>query len=82
MASLKEIATHGVTSGAQLIVEGGFVVASAMVHDNGWEEIHISPVLDNAESARQYSKILEDEALKKNRPDVLSLGVFKIQKVD
>lgn len=82
MASLIEIASHSVTSGAQLIVEGGFVIASARKLNNGREEITISPVLDNEESARQYSKILENEALKRNRPDVLSLGVFKIQKVD
>lgn len=81
MDKLDEIAKHCVTSGAQLIVDGGFVIAVARVGDDGEDKIDISPVLDNVESARQFSKVLENESVKRNRPDVLSLGVFKIQSI-
>lgn len=82
LKELIEIASHTVKSGAQLIVDGGYVIAVARNLKNGTEEITISPVMDNAESARQYSKILEKESVRRNRPDVISLGVFKLEKVD
>lgn len=82
LKELIEIASHCVHSGAQLIVEGGYVIAVARKLENGKEEITISPVMDDAESARQYSQILEKESIRRNRPDVMSLGVFKLEKVD